>query len=1021
MNLKGLIIMSVFLLLTVATVKAEAYNITGSTQIYNTQYCVIPPFLTTPIDPKIACDTTGDNCIALIYDTCTTSGVRVMWSVDKFQSHKQLITSLPGSISSSVWLTPYQAKGGELYYDVEYYPDQRAFYMVFANSVYVGFSEDIDGAGPALPLPHIYTPGSPLVTVGQTYGGTISMDCPTETNYGGGGYTCTFSGIYLTKFQDNNATNLYGFQACQARKLSPLDYKGLFCEFRYDVTNTTTDRLWMNVIDINSGASGSGSFGIDEMSQQAFWTGTQWAYDFEGQVDYAPGALNSVINEDTLGTPQDDWNQNYFGGNLYYRNFSLPTVSGYIYSIPTTDFSSYGTASITYTEDSSVNETINQSDSSVAGDDNLFIWERKSGSDEADNGIWVYRQTNIPITIETDVSTPVSAYLTCNPTPTSSYSDSDNGDYFTLNTVCQNNNQIVFTNTKEPLSSVQNFDIPDDCLSGFSIKLKYADNPHDHQVTVKTFDENLPIPSATVDIDAETNTTNANGIAYFEDIDQISGTSLYRSNYSTCEVRLSTDGTGFTKNLEVTKTGYRAYTSTLQKPTKSLLDGYYIWNVQTSNTVSMRKTGMFLTVNVYGGGNTEINSCDDGGYTATVSGPDVIRISIGGQEILRDYATIFPAEFVMNHSSSPVNVSVILTTPDGDSYLEYVSMTYDDEETIDFDIERAITNLSCSNECDCPSSSCIDEYFYSKKGCISSICDYDIYDCILPDLCDTNAGCFNAVTEIPCSVDSDCNSLNYCLDTGTMNKGVCGSSGVCLNKTVTCNTFCNTTANVCEEQRLCLLPTPTTFRVGADSFSITCDYSNAGTTFCGASLDVGLNASGIPVLKSQVIATWGSIGNMPVSPDGWNYIETKNIYGDDIYLFLTPRITCSESCEMSIEFCGANGCDTNTGECIGAGTEASFKDFISWIKAWWFMLFPTIWDQTLVWAIISLVSSLGITLSIGYVIKSGGSLKGQEVGSIFLGSNIALFLVGSFIGTMPLFVGLVFTVLAGFLVWQIWR
>lgn len=1010
MKILKLLALAFPLLLLISTASAEPYNISvDATKIYSEGSYCFPLGWTEPYDPKIACDTEGSNCIALMYEDniYCSRGVRVIWSVDKFDSHaSQIFTiavdyNLPDAARTTVsWFNTY---GLDMPYDVEYFPDYKAFFMVAKSKVYLAFTEDIDGGGPISPLPTVY---DSVVTPFGTLGADLSTNCIEQLNQNLTAISTHVDDPWGLSFQDNNATTLLVLSVEYYDSGIGINPTGFLEKVTYDVTNSTTTPEY-SCVGLYSTLCPypPGTTQMNRMVGIGWKTPTDWRYHIRTDADYCSsgGAGDNDMVHDWVALNSPAANQDnlhhIFASNLYYREPANNTILQSLTNPP--QYTSFGAPQMVYTEETG--ENINQSDADDTALTNLWIWSRENAT--TNNGIWVFRESNIPITIETDVTTPVTAILDCNPTANTTYSTTGSGDFFTIYTVCQNNNRIIFTNTKEPTTHIEYFDIDSSCFSNYFIKLKYADNPHEHEVEVRTFDENLPVPNATVTIESDVEYTDSNGIATFDDIDQITGATHLRNNWSTCEVRLSTDGTGISKDVEVEKVGFRTATKTISAPAKSFSDGFNTWIVDTDTSFSLRRTGMFLTINIRGGGDTEITSCPAGGYNVTITGPDLIKLNLGGQEILRNWADTFPAEFIMNHSTSPVNVTATLNTPNGEVYQESVDMVFDSEDEIYFNIPRGITNLTCIDECDCPETTCIDEYFYDKLGCIDGICQYTIEDCILSDYCDNVAGCFNTVTTLPCSSDADCSSLNTCLDATTMNRGVCGELGVCLNKTVECTTFCNETAGVCEEQRLCLQGTSQKFQAGANSYTFNCDQSNAGTTICGDE---------IQLLKDEVISTYGGIANVPVQPDGWNYIETTNDLGYDIYLFLAPKITCTETCDIEIEFCGATGCDEATGTCIGvgAGVDPLAVIFAGWaiaIQGFINYVFPNIYAKS----IFSLILMIAVSILMFLLGR-----KDPNISQYILGMDVIIALIMTFVGFLPFYVGIIAVILAGFILYQ---
>lgn len=992
------------LLVVVSTpVAGSPYNFTtDSTKIYNTQWCIPFITLTAPLDPKVSCDTTGSNCIALAYDTCVSNGVRAIWSVDKFQSTPvpaDVIVNMGGAIPSASFLDKYEEDGGSLYYDVEYFQinaDLGAFYMVFGTDVYVAFTSDPDGAGVGLPLPTVYTPSAPLVAGSQTYGHSFSIDCATETGYTGVGtppYSCVGAKpTYAYGFQDGNATNLWGVQLCQARSQPTYDWDGLFCTFSYDVTNTTADTLSMAIIDSTVSCSAGGSQGIDYMSVQgAYWTGTgPWRYRINATVDYCVGTLNDNFIVDNLASPQNYWNQRFFGGNLYYRN-TTGNVSGFIFSSSTPDLVSFGSPVLQYTEDSAYNETINQSDSAVAGNTNVLVWERKTnGSDESNNGIWAQRQNNFPITVTSDVEAPTSVNLWCNDTGVD-YSDSGSGQSFILNTICANNNRLIFTGSNRPLSHTDWVDIPSECLTdGFDIGVKYAQTPVNHTITVRDISNNLPLPNVNVTIDGTTKTTDSSGQTWF-DLQQLSGSTLDRVNVSNCSLAYSTDGTAITKTVTADRVGYLDASEIIPAPIKSVVGNFNVWTLDDSTDIYMQESGMFWTLNIKASGGVEIEPCR---YNVTLTGANVTWVvDLTGVERLGTETDEFPATFKFNHSSSPVNVTATLQVPDGSTYNLTESFVYDEIDSDTFFISYNVDTLPCRNPSpctyidssvhyDCPSSLCIGEYHYKAKTsqCDSDqTCSYDAVSCFLPEFCDSLIGCFDTDTTISCLQDTDC--TNSCANANTLIWGRCGADGLCKNLTYACTTGCNSSANLtepfCNELVNCELGDVFNAKVsyfnGTGQFpliegTVTCDIDNVGERVC-------LRIPAIP--KAQLTSLGITVDDLYVTPSDWIFVETA-----DHYNWSAITVECNDTCDAVYTVCDGE-CDTLTGECIEGSTLR--RSLQSTLPVW----LQFIISATFLWSMLALIVGAVLTF-----LPSKVSQNAQPTPEIGLAGMFVWFIIG---------------------------
>jgi hypothetical protein len=922
----------------------------------------------------------------------------MVWSVDKFQTHIQNIGTIPGGISASYEMPLYNEIGSELPYDVEYFDDQRAFYMVFRTTVYVAFTEDIDGAGPAQMLPHVYTPSAPLVTPLQTYGETISYNCFSETNYKGSNYGCSYGYTGSYKFQDDNATNLWGIQACMGAN-SGLDVDGIFCEYNYDVTNTTSPRMHMTNLHGTAYQSCTyppSGWNVDNISAVAYWTGSDWRYDIEGQIDFCQtGEMNQDVSTDTLPSPQDDWLQHYFVGNLYFKNFTVPYVNGTIQRSATTDFVSYGTTSAVYTEAGHpTNESINQSDSDIGGTTSFYIWERNSAGDRGNDGVWIHSETNYQINVESTTGREASVVLYANCTG-ADYYDSGSGELFTLNSPCQYNNQLIITGSNRPSSWVDYVDINDSCVDdGLTVTVLYADTPYTHTFTVRT-DTNLPISGANVTIPGEgTNTTDSNGQTTFE-LQTISGATLERRNTSECIIDFSTDGTGVATSYSIEKSGFVDSSGTIPVPVKGDLAGRWNdWSFTTSTQETLYDSGMFLNVSLQIGSAIEISPCN---YEINASGPDLIQVMVNDVPQTRTDYDEFPMEYKFNHSSEPVNITLDLTLPNGSVITEWHNLSYDERDDHIFFLPFAIDTLICDSNCDCPESTCIGKYFYDAEttACSGGLCQYNISNCQLATFCDDLVGCFDVATTQSCTKDSQC--PDSCVDADTMVWGRCGADGLCKNVTYDCAVECNQTAGICEELRECEQGSSFTakaytyisgsqFNLLSGSFS--CGLGNVGEASC-----VGGGLEDNFISKAQLDFLGKTIADVYVTPTGWTYTTSADgLY----YNFTDISVICNSDCSISYTICEGN-CDQDEGECAEA--VGSLENTVRSLLPVWLQWLLT---SLFLWTLLSLIIGAVLTY-----IPARISPNAQPTPQFGMAGMFVMYMIGIPLGYVDPFIGLV--------------
>lgn len=994
----GLILSLLVVFATSSQVSADpAYNITDSTKLYNTEYCIFPG-LAQPIDPKIACTDDGSNCIALVYDQCFTNGVRILWSVDRFETHNQVVGTMGGTAGSRL-LDWYAINGSSMPYDVEYFPAQQVFYMILFDNVYAAFTADIDGGGPAAALPTVYSPAFPLVTPTQTFGQVLNIDCAAHAiwpkDWAGLGYNCWTENPLGMKFQDGNATNLWGIQTCQAT--DGADEDGLTCEFIWDVTNTTGNTSWYSVIDSTQSCSAATGYNLKNISINTFWSGNAWKYYVEANIDYCTGTINRYFIEDTLPTPQNYWNQHFTGGSLYFRN-TTGNISGQILKSATSDFVSFGTPSVVYTEDSSINETINQSDSDVITDAVFTVWERKTnGSDESNNGIWLSAETSYQINVLASQANPVSINLWCNNSG-EDYYDSGSGDIFTLNTPCQTGNQLIFTSGSVPSTSIQWVDVPSECIStGLGVAVLYPSTPSNHTFTVRAQNNNIALPNVNVTVGSVTQLTDVNGQTWF-DIQPITSASLERVNLSACDIRYSTNGTGTSTLFTADRVGFLDEVGTVPAPVKTYVAefGFNNWVFDTDTEIYMRESGMFWNLDIKASSGISLEPCN---YQVMLSGPDVIQvIDLAGVPRVGNETTEFPATFKFNHSSSPVNVTALLTLSDGSQQYLYRNFTFDEEENDTFFIPFNIDTLPCISAAscvyvdstihfDCPTSVCLNEFFYKASPSICDInatCDYSIESCFIAEFCDDLVGCFDVSTTESCLQDADCQ--NSCANNNTLIWGKCGADDLCKNVTTPCTTGCNSTLDesMCNELASCELGDTFVAKVyyyegslesGVSqqnllSAQATCDISSVGETVC-----LNPSTGGLP--KSQLVFLGKTIDDLYITPVDWQYVDTG-----DYYNFSAISVNCNSTCDAVYTVCSGN-CDVETGECV-AGSSIQ-RDLFNTLPNWlqWLMA------PMFLWTILALI--LGAILTF---IPSKISQNAQPTPEIGLAGMFVWFIIG---------------------------
>ncbi|RLG45329.1 MAG: hypothetical protein DRN81_02060 [Thermoproteota archaeon] len=733
-----------------------------------------------------------------------------------------------------------------------------------------------------------------------------------------------------------------------------------------------------------------------------------------GDIDSAPSSIAGVSN---VTFPTGDAQHHQLGSDLYWLNASQGIFKAQISGF----FAGFGTSEAVRTFDNG--EVANESDSaSVSGGGtakDYIVWSYYNETVSGDEGIYVYRQSLIPVQVNMPSGINIQGSLACTTDEGENYTDFDSSStgFLELSTPCTSNNQITLTTSESlPGDFTYTFDATGCESSGFIISAFYSEDvPIDFEFQVNedpVFGNGQALQDVEITLSGYgTENTSSSGSATFE-LNPILGANFSVSE-NTCSADFLLDGTPRTYTFIADKSGYISEIGTITPATKIAVGS---WLFEDRLAITLEETGTFIEVNLELPGGIPFTPCNspDVTYQGSVSGVTESWVIENGIQIASTTFTEFPAFLKVNNSGSSYDVNITITYGN-ESISQNITVTPDDSFEINIVIPKAITQTPCTQQCDCVDSQCIGQYHYESSGCTDGFCNYTVTDCLSDTLCDDSGGCFNIDTGVACVTPGSRTGCDSgCVNDDILEYGVCGSGLTCLNKTKTCVSGCNATAGVCEEERLCIIPVAQKFQVGSDSFFVTCDQSNAGTTFCGASHLIDDNLTGFQVLKSQAMTTWGNVNNIPVTPDGWNYIETTNANGDEIYLFLTPRITCSSSCEMSVEFCGANGCDSETGECIGVGSgvDPMATLFAGWglaVTAFINTVFPNIYAKSIFSLIVIFITSIGMLL-IG---------RGQkDIALYVLGMDVIIAMIFTFVGFLPFYVAIIMAIVAGFLVFK---
>lgn len=961
-----------------------------------------------PKDPKIACDEFGNICVGVWWESnALFRGVRAGISYDRFETTPNPFTQqyALSSIDYSSYYSGYYD-----YYDLPYdvvYDDDTGEFRIFAFTDYNTLYRWNYKSG-----------------VGLTALSSSSYACFAFIN-------ATYAGCVRTRSYNDGGT------------YSIAEDTGFY---NWD-TGSFTQVDTQNVV-----TGGGGNWNCLRIHKaKGFATGDDdgnlW-FKHKIELEYAgPSACTSSsttsYTDIDLGSFSETYDGLFYwdGSTLYYRfvNASNETTSG-VYRIDTTDFSTLGSPELYYNFDNTIAEAVNYTDYARSA---YEVWTYERVANDSTSGLYSYNSVIIPVTYINRYETPrgetippqsqftANINLECS---SLNYSDSDSGTDGIVYTKCLDPTISI---TSEPgiVPTIYNGVIN---ASGQSCSSMILDNlftsKANFTLTVLDSFSGDPVEGATVILGSEYGTTDSNGEAVFY-VNPVDNPSLDISNPSSCFFQAHWNGTARNFPLTITDDNYSVYSEifTIMK-TNQYGDDYF----DLDKTVKIDPYAINALVEIETADGYEItpasallrvNATIDAYYISPTLGRTVSPIT--------SHQGNFPQQWQLFG-----NGTYLITfnlTYGGNEYSESVSATTPETVYVTFTVSQDFSEQYCEDSGDCTPSSCVPSTntFLSLAGCFNYTCSYTEIECAE---CDPTAGCYDLPTSTPCSTNLDCLPLSTCTSRSSTSIGLCSSTGYCVLKNQVCEDYCetftlddNSTADTCEELFICSItgevlenfaiyvlkndvevsypppPSPTQdpslWRL-AYSVRFACGIENVGTRTCipGTTID--------PV-------DIGTVSNSPLSVKStidWDYdVETN---GDLRYYDLL--VTCDQSCEIEYDFCPYGCVD---GYCLQTpgGAETRARNVINSLENWWKNMFPDPYSQAFAWTVLTLLVSFGLSAGIAWLQRgSGNSMGGQEVGTIFTGSAIALFLLGVFLGTMPLFVGILFTALAGFLVWRIW-
>ena len=928
------VLMAFFIFLTfsigMSAGSAVPYNTTDNViAIGEGDWCGI-----TPIDPKIACSESDPNkCIMAYYEanSACTRGVKVFFSVDGFQTPKECTSAWwpPGgpdgihcfyvgthSVDWSSFATSLKPNF-HLPFDVVWSGKEQgnvtydAFYIAVEDTVYryLPGSDSVMCDGCARDIPDYYTT--------YTCGGTFT--CRERTDLwvagwdngdvekmfvAGFGYHEGYSTPYFDKFM-HYGRGIYNISSNSFSDFSRSGSALTNCKCQWDSSGCPSYWYSTNMSYFSSPfQSGSGfaynytGYGVSR------WDAGTCAYTRSYGGTWAnftsPSNANALHHE--------------FGGSLYGMNV---TNGVYSYAI-SGDYASFGTPSLIYQHDSSINEVVNWSDSDspvgTTSASEYIVWYRSSNS--TGDGVYVYQNVLDTILISHDEDYNLYATLVCQDKNYSTTATSDSG-YLRLSTPCSNNenNTITIFSPYEPATYTFNVSYSSvDCPSYYSVALHYEQLPYDFEVTVRSLYENgVVVPSANVEIvGVDSNTTDSNGKAILQ-VNPLSNIGMRVEQVSSCSEVHSVTADVLPLTFKISKSGYVTYTDNNLILASYTDNGVYNeWDYVTKNTTRISVAGTILNISLESAEGIVLEPCS---YYVEVNGSNVTKRGLEGGWTYNSTSYHFPVLFRLEDNRSYWNETISVLAPNGEWFNQTLNVSANETYDVVVIIEHGVQDLPCDRSCDCPDSLCIGKYWYKASGCSSDVCQYQVTECVVS--CDSLAGCYEEDTSIPCTYDSDCPSK--CLGEYSMEYGVCGSDGYCKNSTIECKTYCNNETQFCKEMENCRFGN--TFNVDVWYYKNgkkqsllsglhTCTIDNIGERVCVG----GMYGGYIP--KSQLDFLGITLSELFVTPSDLTYATwTDPNTGEVYYNFSSVSVYCNSSCDYSYEVCDGP-CDTETGECI---------------------------------------------------------------------------------------------------------
>lgn len=890
-------------------------------------------FYTDPYSPKIACNEEANKCILLVYDNnaLATRGVKVLYSTNLFLT-STTITTITHDYSDELAYHPNY----NMPYDVVYNNEYNKFFVISKSTLYS------------------YIPST---NTWATNASVTSYDCDTN------------AGVQYPDFLGFlNETTALGFcLSWSASDIISIEYNVL--------SNTLTE--W-----------GSKNFPSSDPTTIEIMRGFQQQTAATNEIDvYAQSEDAENAEYDTISYPSDFLGlHHYTGSNLYYSRAENATgnISAGIWTAATSDLASFSSPVLKYALDTSIAETVNESDTFTTGQKLILTWSRYSNS--TGNGIYLTYEDNKPVIIESHYD---CAYTI------SSTGETDTGDIVLMYTSADEFNLTIDCDYV-PLAWTGKIDLTG-CDAGHIIADNLA-SPYDYSFLIRDSITNDGIATATIDLDTDSETTDANGYAEFS-IQPVQN-SYFKIEQAGCTFYLYTWGNPRTYSLEVSKAGYQTYNEYMTPAVPEFSGNVSTWDIETNRTILLDPSGVILYVHVYTADGVEIYPTS---YNISVSGNNDLTYTFkDNYKILRTFTNLLPSKFLLFDNRSSYNITVTLETPT-DTYTIDRAVTEDNSYLIEFFLNETLLDLPCTKASDCSPSFC-DEYgyFHDLRGCGADYrCNYENDDCLVPDLCDAEIGCFSLGTDTPCSNRKHCSNETMCIDEYSMYIGLCGIDGYCKKVERQCMTGCNDTTGVCNELEDCLIGNYESIGYEipgtglSHTLNVVCELENAGYKYCE-------NMGFIP--NEQLAALGKTKNDVYFYPDGLSFIETE-----DGLKIMDVVVTCSESCDISYDFCESGECSKDKKSCLAPAASSAGMLAAVW-AAWQYIngMIP-VELRFLAWTV--------FTIAIMLIYRSELGKHGQNSDTSTLFVGILFFFAGIGIGYVHWVFLIIIGVVVSFLVY----